>query len=309
MNAPRGRAETRQTASEGFIVVAVLWLLAALATFASIYGVYVTNTAAAFRTYDDRLRAEALVSGAVELAAYQLSSKDERRPSHGQFSLRMGQANVAVEFRSEASRIDLNAAPKELLVALFVALGAGRADAENYADRIIAWRTAPVQARNAQASDNQAASRHAPRGAPFPNTGELALLDVPTDLVERTLPLVTVYSGLGKVDVLEATPAVMAALPEVTREHLNSFLAQRAAATADGQALLPLLGRAQAYAGTQASKASRVTVHIAFDDGLQTSSEVVILVYEKGDAPYSVLSWRDQLDGPPTNAGLGLRSR
>ena len=129
------------------------------------------------------------------------------------------------------------------------------------------------------------------------------MLGLPMDLVERTLPLVTVYSGLAKVDVLEAAPEVIAALPEITPERLNAFLAQRQAAPADGQALLPLLGRAQAYAGTEASKASRVSVHIAFDDGLRTSSEVVILVYEKGTTPYSVLSWRDQFDEARANDG------
>jgi general secretion pathway protein K len=77
----------------------------------------------------------------------------------------------------------------------------------------------------------------------------------------------------------------------------------------DGQALLPLLGPAQAYAGTEASKAARVTVHIAFDDGFQTSTEVVIVTFEQGNEPYSVLSWRDQLNQPPANGALGMASR
>jgi general secretion pathway protein K len=311
MNMRQGKAKTRPTASEGFIVVAVLWLVAALATFASIYASYVIDTAAAFRIYDDRLRAEALVSGAVELVVYRLTSKAERHPTHGQFSFRLGQADVAVEFRSEASRIDLNAAPKQLLVGLLAALGARRGDAEIYADRIIAWRTAPVQGQDSEASAYQAVRpRYAPRRAPFPNTGELALvLGLPMELVERTLPLVTVYSGLGKVDVLEAATEVIAALPEMTPDRLNAFLAQRQATPADGQALLPLLGRAQAYAGTEASKASRVTVRIAFDDGLLTGSEVVILLYESGSAPYSILSWRDQLDEARANDGLRTAPR
>jgi general secretion pathway protein K len=291
---------------DGFILVAVLWLLAALATFASVYAVYVIDTAAAFRRYDDHLRAEALVSAATELAAYQLTSKAEHHPSHGRFSFRMGQAQVAVEFRSEAARIDLNAAPKELLVGLFVALGARR-DAQKYADRVIGWRTAPV---NGQESSAYQGLRYTPRGAPFPNAAELALvLDLPSELVERALPLVTVYSGLGKIDVLEAAPEVMAALPDLTPARLNAVLAQRQAMPGDGQALLPLLGPAQAYAGTEASKAARVTVHIAFDDGFQTSTEVVIVTFEQGNEPYSVLSWRDQLNQPPANGALGMASR
>jgi len=309
MNILQGKA--RQTGSEGFIVVAVLWLVAALATFASIYAAYVIDTAAAFRIYDDRLRAEALVSGAVELVVYRLNSKAERHPTLGQFSFRMGQADVAVAFRSEAARIDLNAAPKDLLVGLLAALGTRRGDAEIHADRIIAWRTAPVRGQDSEASAYQAVRpRYVPRGAPFPNAGELALvLGLPMELVERALPLVTVYSGLAKVDVLEAAPEVIAALPEITPDRLNAFLAQRQATPADGQALLPLLGRAQAYAGTEASKASRVSVRIAFDDGLQTSSEVVVLVYETGNAPYSVLSWRDQLGEARASDGSGTTLR
>ena len=301
----------RQAGSDGFIIVAVLWLLAALATFASIYATYVIDTAVAFRTYDDRLQAEALVRGAIELAAYQLTSNAERHPTHGEFNFRMGQANVAVDFRSESARIDLNAAPKELLLGLFEALGARRADADRYADRTIAWRTKPVQGQNSEASASKAGDPpYALRGAPFPAVEELGLaLDLPTEFLERALPLVTVYSGLGKIDVFEAAPEVIGSLPEITQDRLNAVLAQRQATPGDGQALLSLLGRAQTYVSTEASKASRVTVHIAFDDGLRTSSEVVILAYEKGNAPYSVLSWRDHLDGLPAHDGLGRGAR
>ena len=44
----------------GFIVVAVLWMLGALATLAAIYAVYVINAATGLSVNDDRLKAEAL---------------------------------------------------------------------------------------------------------------------------------------------------------------------------------------------------------------------------------------------------------
>ena len=48
----------------GFILVAVLWILAALATLASVYAVYVDNAAFATQVDDDRLRIHAaLLSG------------------------------------------------------------------------------------------------------------------------------------------------------------------------------------------------------------------------------------------------------
>jgi general secretion pathway protein K len=103
----------RRTASDGFIVVAVLWILGALSVLVSIYAVYVVNTASAFAAYDNHIKADALVSAALELTAYQQQSASaQSRPTHGSFSFRLGQANVAVEFRSEAARIDLNAASR-----------------------------------------------------------------------------------------------------------------------------------------------------------------------------------------------------
>jgi len=311
MNAPIPNSITRRTSPDGFIVVAVLWILGALATLVSIYTVYVIDTAVAFGVHDDRLRAEALVSAAVELTAYQLTATAVTRPTHGGFSFRMRQASVAVEFRSEAARIDLNAAPKELLVGLFATLGARRDEAERYASRVISWRTPPPKDQDPEAQAYRTAGlRYAPRGARFPHVSELSLvLDLPIALVERALPFVTVYSGRPQVNALDAAPEVIAALPGMTRDRLNAVLAQRQATPENGQVLMPLLGPAQGYVTMEASKASRVTVRIAFDNGRRTSSEVVILMFEEGTEPYSVLSWRDELDELRADDGLRMSLR
>jgi general secretion pathway protein K len=142
MTNPTSKPSPRRNAPDGFIVVAVLWILGALATLASIYAVYVIDTATAFAVHDDRLQAQALVSAGLELTAHQVTAVPQKRPSSGAFAFRMGRANVSVQYRSESARIDLNNASKELLAGFFAALGAPR-EAEFYADRIIGWRTAP----------------------------------------------------------------------------------------------------------------------------------------------------------------------
>src|SRR5215211_4620716 len=196
---------------DGFIVVAVLWILGALAALASIYAIYVVDTAVAFGVHDDRLQAEALVSAGLELTAYQLTATPEARPTQGAFAFRLGRAAAAVEFRSEAARIDLNTAPKELLAGLFVALGVRSDAAEVYADRIVGWRTAAPEGQDPEASAYLTAGlRYPPRGAPFPHVGELWLvLGLPPALVERVLPFVTVYSGLQQINVADAAPEVL----------------------------------------------------------------------------------------------------
>jgi len=309
MTAQRGNSHKD---ADGFILVAVLWILIALAALTAIYSIYVSNTALALAVNDDAVRAESLVSASVELAAYQLLKVPaEQRPTRGAFNFRMGRANVAVDFRSEAARVDLNEAPKELLVGLFAALGAHPDDGGQYADRIIGWRTKPTTGgQDRESSLYQAAGlAYGPRGAPFVHVDELWLvLGLPPGLVERAMPLVTVFSGKAEVNVFDAAPEVVAALPGMTSERLNAFLAQRAN-MARGDAALAMLGPAKSSAATEASDAFRVAVSIAFDNGRRSSAEIVILI-DEGSVPYRVLSWHSDIDMPSRSVartGLGVQ--
>ena len=218
----------KKPASDGFIIVAVLWVLAALSAFVSIYAVYVVNTAAGLSIYDDRLRSQQLASAAVELLAQRVLG-DPERPSVGRFEFRLGPGAAAVEFSSEAGRIDLNTAPKEVLASLFAMLGARMEHAQFYAERIIAWRSASPQGADPEAEAYRAEKRgYGPRAAAFPHPLELSLVrGLPPDLVERALPFVTVYSGRAQVNVAAASPEVLAALPEMTPVRLQAVLAQR----------------------------------------------------------------------------------
>jgi general secretion pathway protein K len=291
----------------GFILVAVLWILIALATLVSIYAVYVINTAFTIAANDDRVNAEALFTAAVELTAYRLTAvPKETRPTSGAANFRMGQASVVLEFSSEAARIDLNAASKELLFHLFVVLGAQQADAEQYADRIVAWRTRSGSQNveeDAESAEYRAAGRnYNPRRAPFQHAGELWLvLGLPPTLVERALPYLTVFNGRPEVNILDAPPVVIAALPGVTPEQLNALLGERQARmgqarTVNGPVLLELLGPARNAATLEGSKATRISVRVNFDNGRRVGSEIVILLNDDADEPYRVLSWRDDFD-------------
>jgi general secretion pathway protein K len=301
--APHHVAHVRK-ASDGFIVVAVLWILGALATLVSIYAIYVRSTTMAVAIIDDTVVAEGLVAAGLELAAYRIVSvPKEARPASGQLALRIGKANVAAAFRAESARIDLNAAPKELLAALFAVLGARPDDAGQYAERIIGWRTTPsTSTQDREASlYRQAGLNYGPRGAPFAHVAELWLvLGLPPALVERALPHLTVYSGRPEINVRVAAPEVIAALRVLSPERPDRGLPQRAAAGQGGQT---------APAGTtmDAGDTARVTVRVDFADGRRVAAEVVILVRDFGEDPFRVLSWHD-IDAPlPAPARTGPR--
>jgi len=104
------------------------------------------------------------------------------------------------------------------------------------------------------------------------------VLDLPPALVERALPLVTVYSGSSGVDVLIAEPDVIAALPGMTPLVLKDFLNTRATLPNDPAAIAEALGPAQAGAAKQKSKAYRLLVRVKLRNGRERVSEVVISV-------------------------------
>jgi general secretion pathway protein K len=283
----------RAKTCDGFIAIAVLWILGGLSVLVSIYAAYVVNTASALAGYDDHLKADALVSAALELTAYQQQATSRQSRSTGTFTFRLGQANVAVEFRSEAARIDLNTAPKQLLLGLFITLGARPEDAETYAARVIGWRTPQSVGQDAEAAEYRFARvGYQPRGAKFPHVNELSLVrDLPQSLVERALPFVTVYSGRPQINIVDAAPEVIAALPGMTVDRVHEFLVKRQASPEKAKQLLP--PEAQQFATLEGSNAYRVTVRISFDSGHTENAQVVVLLFQEGDQPFAILSWLD----------------
>jgi general secretion pathway protein K len=290
-----------ERADSGFILIVVLWMLAALATLVSIGSVYAIETAEASRVPDDRLQTEAALHAAVELTAYEvLVAAKPQRPTRGMFETKVGQARISVRFRSEAARIDLNAASKEVLTGLFVALGAGKPVAEGYADRVVGWR----QKANSGSDDAEAAAykqaglTYPPREAPFDNALELSLvLGLPPPIVDKMLPLVTVYSDTPQLDVANADPEVLAALPNITPEITKDVLQARASGVV-GQELVKRLGPAGEAATIEPNDAVRASITIETRSWRRVHAEIVLRVTDDKPSPFEILYWRDDFDGP-----------
>ena len=296
-----GRHGDLSSSERGFVIVAVLWLVAALAALAVIFSAYLSSSARAIALNDSALETEALVSAGVELTAYQLRlPREDARPSQGSFRTRLNGSELAVTFVSEAARVDLNAAPKELLANLLTVLGAAQDDARQFADRIVGWRTkaTPERVGNEDALYLAAGRSYTPRQAPFAHVNELGLvLGLPPALVERALPFVTVFSGAPGVDPLSAPPEVIAALPGMTPLSLKQFLSDRAALPSDPAAVAAALGEAKALATVRKSQAYRLLIRVHLQNGRNTASEVVISLRGEED-PYRVLSWQDNVSLP-----------
>ncbi|MGP9814540.1 general secretion pathway protein GspK [Rhodopseudomonas sp. NSM] len=285
-----------RTAHDGFIVVAALWLLAALAALAVTASQYIAQSATALSLSDDALQSELLAMAGLEMAAYRLSAPaGPRRPTHGSFRFSLARSEVEVEFLSEASRINLNMAPKAMIAGLFAALGTPASLAERYADRVVGWRSPRKSAGPDEEDALYSAVGYPPRRSPFNSSDELWLvLGLPPALVERALPFVTVYSEMEDVNVLDAPPEVIAALPGVTPLLLDAFLTRRDSTPVDPQFLLGMLGERRVGATLNSGSAYRVRVRVTTAGRQQKISEAAVLVSGFGDQnAYRVMSWRD----------------
>jgi general secretion pathway protein K len=282
----------------GFIMVAALWLLAALATLATVASLYMAQSARALTAFDASLQSEMLTTAGFELTAYELSAPaTAKHPTHGRFNFRLANSAVTVEYVSEAARINLNMAPRAMFAGLFAALGAKPAAADQFADRVVGWRTMPKpNAEDEEEALYRAAGlNYLPRRAPFNSVSELWLvLGLPPEIVERALPFVTIYSGLKEINVLDGAPEVIAALPDMTPLRLAEFLKQRASLPPDPEVVLGALGGKKG-ATVAGSEAYRVRMRITLPDGRQRSPEGVILISGSGgEAAFRVLAWQDE---------------
>ena len=279
---------------QGFILVAVLWILGALATLAVVYSFYQREAALDLVNHDEQIQARALAVSGVELAAYRLTSRPDEQPLSGRFSFQQGSATISVEYRCENSRIDLNFAPQQVLAGLFMALGVDSDSAITYANRVVAWRTPLTNGQSdPEAAFYQGADRnYGPRHGPFQDVHELGLVaDIPPQLIDRVMPYITVYSGRPEVNVLGAASQVLAALPGLTPERLQLLLSLRAGSPQD--VMRAQFGTATSYVTLEPSPANRVTVSVRFPNGDQIRSEAVILLLDSDKRPYSVLWWDD----------------
>lgn len=280
-NPPDPTSRPPKAAETGFILVAVLWILAALATFAGIYALYVSGTVAEEATRSEELAVRPLATAALELTAFRLLAQPkDNRPSRGRFAFRLGKARITVAYVEEAARIDLNAASPALLAGLFTALGADSEAAKGDAQRIAGWRgDGDADAATAEeALYREARLGYGPRSAPFVHVDELwRVAGLPPALVAAALPHVTVFSGQAQVNMADADSTVQAA----------AAAARRARDDSDG-------GDEGADDPTPRSDAVRVAIGIDFDSGRRRILEAVILLRNFKDAPYRVLAWREE---------------
>lgn len=206
---------------------------------------------------------------------------------------------LEVRIQDESGRVDLNAADRALLVALFESAGLELEVAEALADAVEDWRDPDDLRRDqgAEDSDYEAAGRtHGAKDAEFETVEELrAVLGMTAAVYDYLRPLVTVYSKQKGINPRFASEAVLRALPEWDEPTVTTFLEQRREFREAG--LPPPELPAGRHGGAKAGGTYRVFAQASAASGVRAAVEVVLTPVAGVVGGYRVLSWREDVPG------------
>lgn len=289
---------------QGLALVVALWVSLLLAAMASAFVLDTRSDAQISLNVVDAAQARALADGGVYLAiADLLADRSAQRWPHDGRPLPVALPDGALEvsIQDEAGKVDLNAAPDELLLGLFAAVGIDGADADRLLDAIADWRDPDTLRRlnGAEDADYRAAGlSYGAKNAPFAHVDELRMvLGVTPDIYRRLRPLVTVYSGQARIDPDTAPPGVLLALPGMSRELVSQVVAARAELTG-GAAREQLAGVAgTGLLGRSRGRVFTVRAAATTESGARFLREAVVGLRGRGDANYVLRAWRQGVEG------------
>lgn len=283
----------------GVALVIVIWVSMLLLVIASTFIVERRTEAMVVRNSVSLARAEAAADAAVQRAIFEMYRNDnppERWQRDGTpHDWAFDGIPVRVELRDESAKIDINTAADPLLRGLLVSSGLTDEEATRVLDAILDWRDPDSLKRpnGAEEADYRAAGlTYKPANAPFQAIEELQLvLGMRPDVYRRMAPSITVFSRQPGINPQLASREVLLAIPGITAQIVDDYIARREDARAQGQAL-PSLPQAAAFTSGNTMVAS-VRAEARLDDGTVFAREAVALLRPVPRKPVTFVAWRE----------------
>jgi general secretion pathway protein K len=271
-----------------------------LTVIASGFAYSMRGEALAARNAMSLAQARAVADGAVARVAFELSRPRNLAaawtPDGSLHEWKDGEIAVRATAVDEAAKIDLNVAAQPLLKGLLQNVGGlDPESAERVTNAIHDWRDADdlVRPGGAEAAEYRAAGRkYVPANAPFESVGELQrVLGVTPALMARIVDSLTVYSRQAGLNPATASRDVLLAIPGITPEQVDAFIAARRAALAN-RLPVPPLPQAQAFAAG-AGSAWRIHAEAKASDGVTFARDAVVRPSADPRRPLITLLWQE----------------
>jgi general secretion pathway protein K len=297
---PKPMFATGLMRERGIALIAVLWITVLLTVIASGFAFSMRGGALAARNTMSAAQARAAADGAVERVAFELlrprNSPDVWLPDGRIRTWTDGEISITAAAVDEAARIDINLAADPLLKGLLENVGGLDPDASGRVlDAILDWRDADDLRRpnGAEADDYRAAGlKYVPTNTRFEAIGELQrVMGVTPGLMSRIAGSLTVYSRQRGINPATAPRDSLLALPGMTPDLVDAYIASRSDALAS-QLPVPPLPQAQGFL-SGAAPVWRIHVEAAAPDGVTFARDAVIRPQNDPRQPVIVLLWQE----------------
>ncbi len=288
-----------RSGQRGVALVLVMWIAILLTVIVSSFMFEARTDTLVVRNSISNARAESAADAGVNRAVYELyrtdNSPDAWRRDGAAREWTFEGVPVRVELRDESGKIDVNTASDPLLRGLFLSVGLNDDEAAKLLDAILDWRDPDSLKRvnGAEEPEYRAAGlTYKPANAPFQAIEELQLvLGMRPHIYRRIAPHVTVFSRQVGVNAQVASREVLLAIPGVTSQIVDEFLAQREQALAAGLPA-PILKEAASFTAGL-TMAATIRAEARLDDGTVFVREAVALLRPTPRKPVTYLAWRE----------------
>jgi general secretion pathway protein K len=213
---------TGNRSEEGIALIVVLWMLILLSIVAATLTLEIRSSTHVARNMAENAAARAAADAGIQRAILDLASSanvptnEKFRTDGTVYAWQFANCAVRISIQDEASKIDLNQAPEELVAALFGSVGIDSAKAQSLAAAIVDFRDKDNWPRpyGAEETEYQAAGlAWGPKNAPFQTVEELQqVLGMTAEIYQRVAPNLTTYYVPDAIN------------PTTTNEQLAKFL-------------------------------------------------------------------------------------
>lgn len=228
----RGSNQARSIGrSRGVALIAVMWVVLLLAVIAGSLTMLTRTESGLSRNLLLSARAEALAEGGIHLAIAELLAPESAADSTSrEWQVELEAGRVDISIADVTGRIDLNAAPPELIAGLLRAAGAEDMSV-SLADRIADWRDADNSPRREGGEQADYDGYDPPvqvGNGPFLTADEIMRIPgMTTELWARVAGAVTVHSRRPGVNPLHAPKIALLALPGMDPATADAIIAAR----------------------------------------------------------------------------------
>ena len=283
----------------GVALVLVMWIAILLTVIASSFMLEARTDTLVVRNSIGSAQAEAAADAGVHRALFELyrtdNAPDAWKRDGAQREWTFEGVPLRVELRDESGKIDINIGSDALLRGMLLSTGLTDEEAAKLLDAILDWRDADSLKRlnGAEESDYRAAGlTYKPANAPFQAIEELQLvLGMRPHIYRRIAPLVTVFSRQAGVNSQVASREVLLAIPGVTSQVVDEYIAQREQALAAGLPV-PIMREAAAFNAGLTTVAT-IRSEARLEDGTVFVREAVAMLRPTPRKPVTFLAWRE----------------